>query len=239
MHHFFAEELQGQQGQLSAADSHHASRVLRLQAGAMISVADGQGAVYQAEIEALEPKALRFKRLDLLRRESLSPLQLAIAPTKSNDRFEFFLEKATELGIARISPIYCQHSERKQYKQERGARVILAAAKQSKKGRLPLLDPLQSFSQWLQWAASQNLPKHIAYLQEGSPNERLSTLLWDQPRLICIGPEGDFSAAEIKQAQEAGFTALSLGSETLRTETAGIACACAAAFGLSAMREKT
>lgn len=236
MHHFFTETLRPQGGTLSAADSHHASRVLRLSEGATISVSDGQGRVYRSELTRVDKNLCHFGSTALLREEAPQNLHLAVAPTKSNERFEFFLEKATELGIARITPLLCHHSERKVYKRERGQKIIMAAAKQSKKGRLPQLDELRPLSALL----AKRLPeqRYLAHLRDGEKWQDPGEIDFNSPCTVLIGPEGDFSADEVRLCSEAGFLSLQLGSETLRTETAALAVAAFAAYQRNFSREK-
>jgi len=219
MNHFLAIPLDDLHGYLSESDSHHAERVLRLQIGQKISVSYGKGKVYLAEIIRINKKSVQFKVLEIRRHQSINELHLAIAPTKSNDRYEWFLEKATELGIKRISPIISEHSERKVLKRERGLRIIEAAFKQSHKGFLPQLDEVQSFSDFLK----SELPKQrlIATLNEGR-KVSMAELDYNSECLILIGPEGDFSQSETKLALDHNFKHLDLGSEVLRTETAAL-----------------
>jgi 16S rRNA (uracil1498-N3)-methyltransferase len=227
MNHFFAEEIESSQGWLNADESHHALRVLRLKAQAEITISLGNGEVFLAQLANSDPKRCGFNIIKLLRTETPKNLHLAIAPTKSNDRFEFFLEKASELGVAEITPIICQNSERKIYKTERGKRVILAAAKQSKKGFLPRLNPVAKFSTFIKEIG----PKaYLAHLEEGQRTS-LAMLNCNEKTTVFIGPEGDFSPNEIAQSQKAGLQFLSLGEEVLRTETAGLIVA--AAFNLA------
>ncbi len=221
MNHFFAQKSNEESGFLSKDDSHHALRVLRLGIGDLISVSYGDGIVYLAEISSEQKNAVSFSILKERWTQEKPQLSLAIAPTKSNDRFEIALEKTCELGVDRIFPIICDHSERKVYKQERGKRVLEAAFKQSHKGYMPELKECLSFKALLELGLS--FPqKYIAALSDDYPSKKISSLNLYEPSLVLIGPEGDFSKSEIELAREAGFELISLGSEVLRTETAAI-----------------
>lgn len=224
MNHFIALELNNQRGLLSPGESHHASRVLRLQAGASISVTVGDGKVYRARITEANPKETTFQIEALLREERKPLLKIAMAPTKSNDRFEFFLEKATELGVSEICPLLCHHSERKIYKEHRGEKIILSAVKQSKKGYFPRFNPLTPFTEFIHSLGSEKA--YIAHLGDGEATP-LQQVDFQKPCWVLIGPEGDFSSEEIDQALKAGLVPLSLGKEVLRTETAGVMVAAA------------
>lgn len=227
MHHFFANRISDSEATLDAKDSHHLLRVLRKAPGDQVSISFNDGQVYLAEIEELDKKNTRLQLLKLLREQAKPGLIIALAPTKSSDRFEFFLEKATELGVAKIIPLHCHHSERKQYKLERGQRVIEAAAKQSQKGYLPELQPMISLGQCLK--DLESVPCYMAHLNLGK-RLPLHDLDLRKPVCILIGPEGDFSPEEVDLAQSAGVHGLDMGREVLRTETAGITAAAAAAL---------
>jgi 16S rRNA (uracil1498-N3)-methyltransferase len=227
MNHFFCGEIKEGIGFLSEQDSHHAVRVLRLTEGSIISVSPNNGKVYAAQILNAKKNELRFKCSEILREEKRPLLSIAIAPTKSNDRFEWFLEKATEIGVADIYPILCANSERKVYKTNRGEKVIMAAAKQSKKGFLPRLHKLQKLKSFVQKYPGSN--RFIAHLVEG-PKLPISDLNFKDECTFLIGPEGDFIEDEVQLALKESFKSISLGDEILRTETAGLKIAAAAAL---------
>jgi 16S rRNA (uracil1498-N3)-methyltransferase len=149
---------------------------------------------------------------------------MAVAPTKSNDRFEWFLEKATEIGIAGVTPIICEHSERKVVKKERMTRVVVAAMKQSLKAWLPEIAEQTKFKEFVTSATVQefNGQKFIAHCENTERTELAAALTTGQPTLIMIGPEGDFSPNEVALAVQHGFSPISLGQSRLRTETAGV-----------------
>ncbi|QNR23792.1 RsmE family RNA methyltransferase [Croceimicrobium hydrocarbonivorans] len=227
MNHFLAREGNASEGFLNESDSHHASRVLRLNSGDRISISYGDGIVYEAEIENIAKKSLQFKVLDERRRQKAPLLQIGIAPTKSNDRFEWFIEKAVELGVQRIIPLLCEHSERKVYKRDRGLRIMEAAFKQSHKGFMPELSELTE----LKKLDELNLPEQ-RYIASLNNSERIAlrAIKFHEPQLILIGPEGDFSAKEVAWAEKQGFKHLDLGPEVLRTETAAVQIAAIAQY---------
>ncbi len=227
MNMFYAETLNGDGGQLGKEESHHASRVLRQNVGDTILTTLGRGVIYRSEIMEITKSQCRFKNTGIYKEEPEQDwhLHIAIAPTKSNDRFEFFLEKATEIGISEITPIICDHSERKVYKTDRGQKIITSAAKQSLACWWPVLHAPVRFSEFnIQDHKAQKFIAHCEY--DDMPN-----ILQQLPNyanvVMLIGPEGDFSPQEIKLARERGYTECGLGPKRLRTETAGIAVALA------------
>jgi 16S rRNA (uracil1498-N3)-methyltransferase len=227
MNHFFCANIVDNQGYLSENDSHHANRVLRLKVGDTITVSANDGKVFLARIKSSDKKSLAFDCLQLVREEKRPLLNIAIAPTKSNDRFEWFLEKATEMGVHHIFPIITANSERKIYKNERGQKVIMAAAKQSKKGFLPQLHEIQKLDDFFKKNSAE--AQYIAHLVEGS-KRTISTLKFNLETIFLIGPEGDFNEKEVELALNKGFEPISLGEEVLRTETAGLKIAAAASL---------
>jgi 16S rRNA (uracil1498-N3)-methyltransferase len=151
-------------------------------------------------------------------------LHIAVAPTKLNDRFEWFLEKATEIGIHEITPIFCDRSERRSIRQERMEKVVLAAMKQSLHPYLPQLNDAIPFETFVQGQHSGD--RFLAHCGEGEKIELKARVRPNTRTTILIGPEGDFSSREIGTALERGFLPVALGATRLRTETAAIvACA--------------
>jgi 16S rRNA (uracil1498-N3)-methyltransferase len=145
---------------------------------------------------------------------------IAIAPTKNIERLEWFLEKATEIGIKEITPVLCEHSERKIINMERLEKIIVSAMKQSLKTYIPVLNPLTRFTDFV--SKPFNGQKFIAHCTEGIRSELIHSYVKQSESLILIGPEGDFSPKEIEFAKSNGFIEISLGKSRLRTETAGI-----------------
>ena len=219
MNLFIAEEISEAGGILRSDEAHHAAKVMRLKEGAHILTTTGNGYMYRSEISAILGKELRFVNTAVERQQKPTGLHIAIAPTKNNQRFETFLEKAVEVGVDKITPIITRHSERKQYKVQRGIKVIESACKQSKKALFPTLSAETNFSDFLKVHDAQDLL--IAHLEVGV-SQSLAELNCGSTATILIGPEGDFHKEEIAAAYEKGAKPVSLGKETLRTETAGI-----------------
>lgn len=214
--------------QLSEEESKHAIRVLRLQSGDTIQLTDGRGTLFQATIEDGHPKRtlLRITERQHAHAKPDHYLHMAIAPTKNMDRLEWFVEKATELGIQEITPIICTRSERKDLKRERVEKVAIAAMKQSLKAYLPLVNTPQTFVSFIDQTKSTSAKKAIAHCVEGDKQFINAVFSPSQSYIVLIGPEGDFSPEEIALAQGSGYQAISLGASRLRTETAALlACA--------------
>ncbi|SBW00060.1 16S rRNA (uracil(1498)-N(3))-methyltransferase [uncultured Dysgonomonas sp.] len=211
--------------ELPAEEALHCIKVLRKKEGDEILLTDGKGFFYDAEIMQANPKHCIVNILKTIEqpKDWDFNLQIAFAPTKNIDRIEWFAEKATEIGIDRLSPILCQHSERKEIKAQRIEKILVSAMKQSQKALLPQLDDMQSFSKFIKQEFDGQ--KFIAHCY---PQEKV--LLKDIYKksgnaLILIGPEGDFSEEEVRMAIDNGFEPISLGESRLRTETAAlVAC---------------
>ena len=208
--------------QLNADESHHLVRVLRFQTGDEIMGTNGKGLEMKGFVQAADAKRAVLEWTEVTEHEkSRSTITLAVAPTKSIDRFEWFLEKATELGIDRIVPIWTKNSERKKLRIDRSNKVILAAVKQSKQVFVPELHEPMSFDELMHW--DTNGDRFIAHCHEGEKPLLFESIHTDHDVCIAIGPEGDFDSEEVKKATDDGWKAISLGENRLRTETAGIA----------------
>ena len=220
---FYIPEVSGDLITPNAAESKHMIKVLRLNQGDRVQVVDGKGGFYEAEIINANPKKCVLSVIHTQREfgKRNYRLHIAIAPTKNTDRFEWFLEKSTELGIDEITPVLCDHSERKVIKPERLTKIMISAMKQSIKAYLPKLNPLIPFSILADSAAEKN--KYIAHCTDGDKPHLKDISGANQDALIMIGPEGDFSPEEIAQAKNKGFAEVTLGKSRLRTETAGVA----------------
>ena len=203
---------------LSEEESKHACKVLRLTAGNQIVLMDGNGNEYTTTIIEDHPKRCKVEINSKI--EEPKPkydLHIAIAPTKIIDRIEWFLEKATEIGVTEITPLLCSNSERKQIKEERLEKIIISAMKQSKRLYLPKLNPITDFNSFI-----KNHPKGlIAHCYE-SPKNTLPEVFEPLNCPILIGPEGDFSLPEVENALKSGYKTITLGKNRLRTETAGL-----------------
>ena len=207
---------------LNKEESRHCIKVLRLKKGDPILVMNGKGSIYKAVIDNPDSNACHVTILNEESRQSNRSyhLTIAIAPTKNMDRFEWFLEKSTEIGIDRIVPIICQHSERKDLKTERLEKILISAIKQSGQLFLPELTQPILYKDFIR--QSFNADKFIAHCDAGEKSGFKNSLIAGRNVVILIGPEGDFDSAEIKLAMEQNFVPVSLGESRLRTETAGI-----------------
>tara|TARA_B110000467_G_scaffold85917_1_gene77568 strand:- start:3660 stop:4355 length:696 start_codon:yes stop_codon:yes gene_type:complete len=209
--------------ELSKDESHHCVKVLRKSVHDVIMVIDGVGNLYTSKLIDLNSKKTILEITNIHRDFSkrANHLHIAISPTKSMDRLEWFIEKVVEIGIDEISLIQCKNSERTKIKMDRCEKIIMSATKQSLKSFLPRLNPLIQFDEFINKIHIE-VAKSIGYL-----GNQEATLLSDyhygkKSHLICIGPEGDFSPDEVKIAIENGFEIISLGKSRLRTETAGV-----------------
>jgi 16S rRNA (uracil1498-N3)-methyltransferase len=226
MHLFYTPGITGETYTLNEEESKHAIRVLRLKTGDLIQLIDGSGGFYTAEIIDDHQKhcSVRIKEMKKEFEKRDHFLHIAIAPTKNNDRSEWFLEKATEIGIDEISLLECTNSERSVVKTERLQKVAISAIKQSLKAYLPKINEIIALKKFLSASTSFKGQKFIAHcnnsLSQGSHLKTLYTAGKDV--LILIGPEGDFTSEEVKLAVENGFKEISLGSSRLRTETAAL-----------------
>ena len=224
MHVFYTPDLNSKTYILNEEESRHCAKVLRLTIGDQVQLIDGKGGFYVAEIlsETKKNVTLGILKTTLEYQKRNHYLHIAIAPTKNIDRLEWFLEKATEIGISEITPLICERSERKVVKEDRLNKVITSAVKQSMQAYHPLLNEATSFNEFIGRNTDAN--KMIAHCIDGDPRKYISELVEPaQHYLILIGPEGDFSPNEIQLALQNGFNPLTLGNSRLRTETAGLA----------------
>jgi 16S rRNA (uracil1498-N3)-methyltransferase len=210
---------------LSQEESFHAAQVLRMRSGDFIHLTDGLGHLFKGELLKVDSKKSLVRLVEELPlKPATTHLHIAIAPTKNIDRFEWFLEKATEMGIAEITPLLCRYSERKEIKPERLNKVIVAAAKQSHHFMFPRLNPILKFEEFINSSTSEN--KYIAHCESSEKNDFGKSIIGKKSSLLLIGPEGDFSEQEIQLAISNNYLPVSLGESRLRTETAGVyACA--------------
>lgn len=248
---FYAYEVSGGMCLLDAEESGHCVRVLRHRAGDGIDVIDGLGTLYHCELTDDSPKGASARVLSCVPGFGGHPYHLTIGccPTKNNERFEWFVEKATEVGVDRIVPIIGDRSERKVYKTERAARIALSAAKQSLKARIPEISEPVSVKDFLRMAdvdaampgTSPVMPDEttvmpgsdraslrlIAYCfeDESIPRRSIKEVLEafnGTDVTVLIGPEGDFSPEEARLALAQDYIPVHLGSSRLRTETAAV-----------------
>lgn len=204
-------------------ESRHIHKVLRKEEGDLLHITNGEGYLFTTEITSSTPKKCIAKITDAKKQEPLTyKLHMAVAPTKLNDRYEWFLEKATEIGVTEITPIICDHSERKVIKKERFEKIIISAMKQSLSCHLPKLNEAISFSDFIGLPHGENFIG-IAHCEPSETKTKLkNSLAAANSCLLLIGPEGDFSNKEIEHAIAKGYTQISLGNQRLRTETAAI-----------------
>ena len=229
---FYAYEISGRHGRLDAEESGHCVRVLRHRTGDEIDVIDGLGTLCHCRITDDNPKGVEVEILDSQKDWNALPYRLTIGccPTKNNDRFEWFVEKATELGVDTIVPLIGERSERKVYKTERAARIALSATKQSLKARIPEIREPLTVKDFLK-EPREGL-KLIAYCFEDdtAPRRSIGEVLAGagkdsvvKPEItVLIGPEGDFSPEEAALAIRLGWQPVHLGPSRLRTETAAV-----------------
>ena len=246
---FYSNNISDGRIRLSPEESFHCVKVLRHRVGDEVCVSGGDGNLYRCRVQEADS---RHAVLEIVSVEGGFGthdyyLWMAVAPTKNADRFEWFTEKAVEMGVDRITPLLCAHSERKVYNQERGNRLVVAAAKQSLKGTVPVLDMLTPFDAVMREAENFRGSRFIAYCDSDivsglNTREALTDAIAsavaaagkERPQMMfLIGPEGDFSSEEIDRARAAGFTPLSLGPSRLRTETAASLCVAAVYTALS------
>lgn len=241
---FYSKEFNGEICLLGQEESNHCVKVMRHRCGDEISVMDGCGTLYRCRILSDSPKQVQALILGSMEGWGSRPyrLHLAVAPTKNSDRYEWFVEKACELGVDRITPVIGEHSERKVFKTARIEKIAVSAAKQSLKAYVPQIDVAVGVSEFISEteAASgaegkEKILKLIACCFEDGNNPRRSIKeVLDNSGcndiIVLIGPEGDFSVREVETAVRAGFIPVHLGPSRLRTETAAVTAAEAVYF---------
>ena len=210
-------------------ESKHIVKVLRKKDTDILYVTNGLGSLFTTQITLGSDSKCTVKIVSVEKAEVPKyRVHLAVAPTKMNDRYEWFLEKATELGISEITPIICDHSERKQIKTDRFDKIIQSAMKQSNQYYLPVLNEPVAFKDFVKMK-SEGL-RLVAHCEKADKNTLKHVLEKDMSVTVLIGPEGDFSPKEIQLALENGYVAVSLGKTRLRTETAAIVACHSVAF---------
>ncbi|AWG22254.1 16S rRNA (uracil(1498)-N(3))-methyltransferase [Flavobacterium faecale] len=211
-------------------ESRHIIKVLRKRDGDVLQVTNGKGLLFETKITLASDSKCTVEIVSCTHKApSPYQLHLAVAPTKMNDRFEWFLEKATEIGIHEITPILCDRSERKVVNIERYEKIILSALKQSNELYLPKLNPAITFKEFVAQEKRNGL-QLIAHCEETDKKTLKSVLKPNEDVTVLIGPEGDFSDKEIALALENDFQAVSLGNTRLRTETAAMVACHSVAF---------
>ena len=211
--------------ELPEDESLHCNRVLRLKKGENITITDGKGFFYDAIITNIQPKHCQVTVTNRWQQKPLHDykIHVAVAPTKNMDRMEWFVEKATEIGIDTITCLRCNRSERNEVKLQRLTKTAIIAMKQSQKAVLPTINNMIDFHEFI--ALDSTEIKMIAHCACNDRQLIKKIYKPDHDALILIGPEGDFSQDEINDAVSAGFVSISLGENRLRTETAAlVAC---------------
>lgn len=226
MHIFYTPEINQEHCTLSEEESKHCVKVLRLAKGDEVTLIDGVGGYYIAQIDDPNPKhcsiAVKQKTENFGKRPYA--IHIAIAPTKNLDRIEWFIEKCVEMGIDEITPLICQHSERRNVNTERLEKIILSAMKQSIKAYKPKLNEATPYNSFVK---EQRLGiKAIAHCIDSEKISLKSIVGPDCEYTILVGPEGDFSQDEVNLAVQNGYKCVHLGPCRLRTETAGIVACC-------------
>lgn len=237
-HIFYAPDIVNGSNELPNDEATHAVRVLRLKEGDGLMLTDGNGSFYEAQITLASPKHCQFFVTKQWDDPKLwhGTIKIAVAPTKNMDRMEWLTEKATEIGFDNLTLLNCDFSERRVVKTERLEKIVVSAMKQSHKAEKPTIIPLTRFADFIkQPHEGQKFIAHCYSADElGDGNEAnasihlsarnfLGDLVSDEGEtLVLIGPEGDFSIHEVKQAIDAGFQPISLGKSRLRTETAAL-----------------
>ena len=234
---FYSQDIEGGTCRLDHDESGHCIKVVRHRCGDEISVIDGRGTLYRCRIISDSHKEVVAQVIDSVPDWGGHPyrLHLAVCPTKNNDRYEWFAEKACEMGFDELSPIIGDHSERRILKTPRVEKILISASKQSLKAAVPVVNEPVSVKEFIAANAAANGLKLIAYCfdDESVPRRSIKEVLSvyeGTDVTVMIGPEGDFSHEEAEMALKAGFIPVHLGSSRLRTETAAITAAAAAYF---------
>ena len=234
---FYSQDIEGGICRLDHDESGHCIRVLRHRAGDEISVIDGRGTLHKCRITSDSHKGVEAVVVESVSDWGSHPykLHLAVCPTKNNDRFEWFAEKACEMGFDELSPIIGDHSERRILKTARVEKILISAAKQSLKAAVPVVNEPISVKEFIAANGAKSGLKLIAYCfdDERVPRRSIKDVLngYDGTDVtVMIGPEGDFSHEEAELALQAGFIPVHLGASRLRTETAAISAAAAVYF---------
>lgn len=230
MNLFYTTNIEGDYAFLTEEEARHVVQVLRKREGDTLHFTDGKGNMYKGEITETGKKKCVLRIVEQQKEHGKRPFKLhvAIAPTKNISRYEWFLEKATEIGIEEITPLFCAHSERRNVRNDRLIKVITSAMKQSLHSYLPLLNEPIKFNHFIENKHEGQL--YIAHCEDDNTKTQLFHVLEKGKDIVLlIGPEGDFSLEEIEMAKSAGFQPVALGNTRLRTETAGLYGVCAAA----------
>jgi len=217
---FFISNITDKEFHIDQEETKHITKVLRKNVGDLIEITNGNGELFSAKIISIDKRQCLVSIVDSVKCENIAPnLTMAVAPTKNIDRFEWFVEKAVEIGVRQIIPLNCDHSERTVLKRDRLVKIAISAMKQSKSYFLPDISELTSFDSYVK---NMNGVGLFAYCPT-TKTEYISKLIQkNTPTTIFIGPEGDFSVREYNLACDNGLIPVSLGPSRLRTETAAV-----------------
>jgi 16S rRNA (uracil1498-N3)-methyltransferase len=224
MNIFYAPDIVFPEVTLSPEESAHCVRVLRLGAGEKVQVIDGNGGFYLAVIAVPDAKHCKLMITETIGNQAQRDysIHIAIAPTKNMDRFEWFVEKSVEIGVDVITPLLCNHSERRVLKSDRLERLIISTMKQAIIPARPILHELTGFKEFIARQGKNDTDRFIAHCEDTDRKKLSEVCRPGKNTLVLIGPEGDFSPDEISLALGRNFLPVSLGRNRLRTETAGI-----------------
>jgi 16S rRNA (uracil1498-N3)-methyltransferase len=226
MYLFYTTGIRGDFAWFSEVEAKHCLQVLRHKEGDLIHFIDGVGGRYTGVIHETAKRhfVVKIMARELAKEKVSGRLHISIAPTKNIDRFEWFLEKATEIGVDEITPLLCEHSERKKIRTGRLEKILLTAAKQSLRAWLQVLHDLVSFEDFIKKCETTGgEDRYIAHCRSSEIPHLKDNCRRGRNVTLLIGPEGDFPETEVAQAEHGGFDGVSLGKARLRTETAGIA----------------
>ncbi len=221
---FYSPEITDGNFFLNKTESYHCIKVLRLKENEIINLTDGKGGLYEARIISGSPfkcEVQVIKRIESQNKRNFY-LHIAIAPTRSTDRFEWFIEKATEIGIDEITPLICSRSEKKTVKPERIRNIFISSMKQSLVATMPRLNEIKNFEEFVSEPVKTGCSKYICHCADGQRHKLNDIYTAGSDVLGVIGPEGDFTPGEIRFAEKNNFLSVTLGNNRLRTETAGV-----------------
>ena len=221
---FFTTDIRGNFAYFDETESRHLTQVLRRKVGDTVQLTDGLGTLFSGEIIEVGKRTCVVAIQNMIANFEARPfgLHIAIAPTKNMDRIEWFLEKATEIGIDEITPLICKRSERTVIKTERLKGVLASAMKQSLKTFLPTIHEAVDFQQFMKQKFVEYDQKFIAYCNDAERHPLSKMYQKSKNCVLLIGPEGDFTESEVAVAFKQNFVGVSLGNSRLRTETAGV-----------------
>jgi 16S rRNA (uracil1498-N3)-methyltransferase len=224
VHIFYCAHIIDNKAQLSPEESTHCIRVLRLGKGEKVQLIDGRGGWYNAVITIPDVKQCGLEILGIINhnRDRSYSLHIGIAPTKNIERFEWFIEKSVEIGIDVITPILCQRSERRELKTERLQKLIISTMKQATVPYLPVLNELKEYAKFIDSFSGSPYNRFIAHCEDNEKKKLHEEASPQTNVVVLIGPEGDFTPGEIDRAIANDFVPVTLGTNRLRTETAGI-----------------